>query len=81
MIGTYGHCGVRIFKRGKPFMTQDIRLYWSSPGTRDNYTYCRAFGSGTVTTCCNDLRLSRLKFEQLPLAERKLFPTATPPRR
>ena len=30
-----------------------------SPKTRDTHTYCRAFGSVAVTTCCNDLGLSR----------------------
>ena len=32
------------------------------------YTYCRASGSGTVTTCLNDLGLSRLEFEHQPFA-------------
>ena len=31
--------------------------------TRDTHTYCRAFGSGAVTTCFYDLGLSRLGFE------------------
>ena len=41
---------------GHPFLR-------SSPRTRDIHTYCRAFGSGTVTTCVNDLGLSRPGFE------------------
>ena len=32
-----------------------FHLYWSSPRTRDTPTLCRAFGSGVVTTCFNDL--------------------------
>ena len=31
--------------------------------TRDTHKLCRAFGSGAVTTCFNDLGLSRLGFE------------------
>ena len=41
---------------GHPFLR-------SSPRTRDIHTCCRAFGSGTVTTCVNDLGLSRPGFE------------------
>ena len=44
-------------------MTQDLSLYWSSPRTRDTHTLCHAFGRGDVTTCFNDLGLSRLEFE------------------
>ena len=39
----------------------DIRLLWSS---RDTHTCCRAFSSGAVTSCFNDLGLWRLGFEQ-----------------
>ena len=35
----------------------------SSLRTRDNHTCCRAFGSGTVTTCINDTDLSRSSIE------------------
>ena len=41
---------------GHPFI-------WSSPRTRNTHICCRAFGSGTVTTCFYDLGLSRLGFE------------------
>ena len=41
-----------------------IRLYGSYPRTRDTHTLFRDFGSGTVTTCLYDFRLSRLVFEQ-----------------
>ena len=40
----------------------------SSRKTRDNHTYCRAFGSGLVTTCFNDLSLSRSGIESRPPA-------------
>ena len=35
----------------------------SSPRTRDIRTYCRSFGTWTVTTCFYDLCLSQLIFE------------------
>ena len=38
-------------------------LLWSSARARDTHTYCRAFGSGGVTTCFYDLGLSRRGFE------------------
>ena len=39
-------------------------VYNAHSGPRDTRTYCRAFGSGTVTTCFfYDLGLSRLRFE------------------
>ena len=45
----------------------------SSPRTTDTRFYCRAFGSGSLTTCFYDGGLSRLGFEHnLPLAGRKL---------
>ena len=31
--------------------------------TRDTHAKCRAFGSGAVTTCFNDLSLSQMGFE------------------
>lgn len=42
-------------------MTRNILLYWSSPRTRN--TSNRAFSSGVVTICFNDLGLSRPGFE------------------
>ena len=36
---------------------------WSSPRTRDTYTYSRVFIRGAVTTCFYGLVLSRLGFE------------------
>ena len=44
--------------------TQDIRLKLSTPRTRDNSTYCRAFGSGALTACVYDLVRSRLGWER-----------------
>ena len=38
-------------------------LKLSSPRTRDTHTCCRAFGSGTVTTCLKDSGLSRSGIE------------------
>ena len=46
-----------------PSVTRDIRLWWSSPRTRDTRTYCRALRSGAVTTYFYDLGPSRLRFE------------------
>ena len=36
---------------------------WSSPRTRNTHTLCRAFGTGAVTTCFNDLGMSLLGFD------------------
>ena len=47
----------------KPTVTRNMRLWCSSPRTRDTHTYCRAFGNGAVTTCLNDLGLLRLGFD------------------
>ena len=33
-----------------PTVTLGIRLKWSSPGTRDTYTYRRAFDIGALNT-------------------------------
>ena len=44
------------FDTGHPFTQSALR-------TRDNHTSCRTFGSETVTTCFNDLGLSRPRFE------------------
>ena len=41
---------------GPPFI-------WLSLRTRDAFTYCRAFSSGTVPSCFYDLGLSRMRFE------------------
>ena len=38
-------------------------IYTLAPRIRDNHTYCRAFGSGAVSTCFNDLGLLRPEFE------------------
>ena len=43
---------------GHPFI-----ILWTSPRNCDTHTCCRAFGSGAVTTCFNDLVLSRTRFE------------------
>ena len=65
MLDIHSHWVVRVLQRATPTTTctQDIRLYWSSPRTRDTHTYYRAFSSGAVTTSFNDLGLSRLGFE------------------
>ena len=52
-----------LLQRATPTVTRGIRLYWSSPRTRDTHTYCRASGSGAVTTCFYDLRLPRPGFK------------------
>ena len=44
-------------------MTRLIRWLWSSLKVRANRTCCRALDIGAVTTCFNDLGLSRLGFE------------------
>ena len=55
MLGTRGHWAVKVLWRATPAVTRGIRLLWSSPRTRDTQTYCRALGSGAVTTCFYDL--------------------------
>ena len=41
---------------------------------------CRAFGSGAVTTCFNDLSVTaEIQTPKLPIAGRTLIPTAPPP--
>ena len=59
-----------------------IRLKWWSPRTRDIHTYCRAFSSGAVTTCFNDLRpvADGIRTPNIPFAGPTLYPTAPPPR-
>ena len=65
LLDIRSHWVVRVLQRATPTTTctQDIRLYWSSPRTRDTHTYYRAFSSGAVTTCFYKLGLSRLRFE------------------
>ena len=55
----YGHWTERVLYT--PTVTS---LKWSSPRTRDSHTYCREFGGGSITTCFNDIGMSRLGFEQ-----------------
>ena len=43
MLGTHGHRAVRILKRATSSVTRDIRLWRSSPRTRDTRTFYRAF--------------------------------------
>ena len=38
LFGTHGHWAVRVLWRATPTVTQDIRLKWSSPRTRDTHT-------------------------------------------
>ena len=80
MLGNHGHWAVRILYRATPTETHGIRLYWSSPRTRDTHTYCRTLSSGAVTTCFYDSGLSRLGFEHPTFRLRSLLPTAPPPR-
>ena len=51
MLRTHGHWAVRVLWLATPTETRDIRLWWSSPKTRDTHSYCRTFDSGAVTTC------------------------------
>ena len=53
----------RGFKRASPTVSRYIRLKWSSLRNHDIYTCCWAFSSGAVTTCYNDIGLSRPGFE------------------
>ena len=39
---------------------------------RNTHTYCRAYSSGAVITCFDNLGLFRLGFEYLELANQKL---------
>ena len=51
-------------------VTRANSLWWSSPRTRDTHNFCHTFDSGAVTTCFNDLGLSRLGIEpQYPACE------------
>ena len=61
LLGTHGHWAVMVLYGAIPTVTWDFR--WSSLRTRDSHTYCRAFGSGAVTTYFYELSLSRLGFE------------------
>ena len=45
-----------------PTVTRNFRLLWSSPRTRDS-NLSRVFRSNALTTCLNDLCLSRPGFE------------------
>ena len=56
-----------LYFSARPTMTREIRLQWSSPRTV-THTYCRAFRSGSVTTCFYDLSLLRLWFDIQPSA-------------
>ena len=49
--------------RATPTLTRSIRLKWSYPRISGTHTYCRVFGSGTVSTCFYGLGLLRLEFE------------------
>ena len=55
------------FDTGHPFIM-------FSPRTPDTHTYCRAFGSGAVTTCFYDLGLSRLGFKHPTYRLRRSHP-------
>ena len=83
MLSTHGHCAVRVLQRAITTVTQGIRLYWSSPSTRDTFTYYRACSSEAVTSCFYDLGLSRLLFERptFPLAGPTLQPNKLRQRR
>ena len=60
---------IMVFKQWRFFSV--THLLWQGPGhpfimaspTRDTQNTCRAFGSGALTTCFNDLGLSRNGFE------------------
>ena len=56
-------------------MTQRIRLKWSSPRTRDTHTCCQGLGSGAITTCFNDVGLSRPGIEP-PISRMRGEPNA-----
>ena len=60
----------------KHTVTQDIRLQWSSPRTRDTHTCCWTFGSGVVTSGISNLGpfcRNRISNPDLPHAKRMLF--------
>ena len=59
-LGTYGYWAERVFfQHATLTVTRANYLWWSSPSTGDTHTCCRAFCSGVVTTCFNDLGLSQ----------------------
>ena len=41
MLGTHGHCPVKVFWADTPTVTPGILVCWSSPRTRGTLTYCR----------------------------------------
>ena len=63
MLGTHDHWAVRVLWRATHTVTRGIRLWWSSPSTRDIDIYCRAFSRRAATSCFYDLGLLRLRFE------------------
>ena len=80
ILGTHGLWAVRVLKRTIPIVTRVNPLEWSSPRTRDTRTYCRAFGSGVVITCFNNLDLCRTRIESWYPACEERSTTETPPR-
>ena len=72
VFSTYGHRVVEVLKRATPTVTRGFHLILVIMRTRDSYTCCRPLSSGAVTTCFQDLGLSRLGFEHLSLLV-KLF--------
>ena len=55
ILGTHGNCAALVLKRAAPTATCIFRTY-----SEDSWYSCgQAFGSGDVTTCFNELGLSR----------------------
>ena len=57
-----------LLLRGASVYYDNLRGPVTLKPTRDTHTYCRAFGSGAVTTCFCDLSLSQLGFKTQPSA-------------
>ena len=57
-ILTYARRSLPLSSEGRSTVKQGICWKWSSSRTRDNQTFCRAFGSGAVTICFYDIGLS-----------------------
>ena len=60
-------------------MTRGVRLWWSSPTTRDTHTNCRAFSSLAIITSFYDLGPTRMKFEHQTFRFRGERTTAADP--
>ena len=67
IFSTHSNCAVRVRQRDTPAVTRRICFWWSSPRTLVTHTFCRALGSGAVTTCFYDFGMQGERFNRLVL--------------